>query len=254
MITQDISRLRDMELHTTGGDKLGKIHEIYEDTQSGRPEWALVKTGLLGIKSTFVPLHEANVEDDRVVVPYVKDQVKDAPSIDPDGSLSRDEERRLYRHYSLDWGESGERTTGSGEITTGTGGRFTREEPSGGGGDAMTRSEEELQVGTERRPAGGARLRKWVETEAETYAVPVQREEARIEREEITDENRDQALAGPEITDAEHEVTLMEEEPVVEKRVVPKERVRLTKDTTTDEEQVSGEVRKERIETDSDGR
>jgi uncharacterized protein (TIGR02271 family) len=250
MITQDISRLRDMELHTADGDKLGKIDEIYEDTQSGRPEWALVKTGLLGTKSTFVPLREADLDDDRVVVPYGKDQVKDAPSIDSDGSLSHDEERQLYQHYSLDWGgtQSGERTTG---------GRFTREETDRGDADdsgAMTRSEEELQVGTERRPAGGARLRKWVETETETHTVPVQREELRVEREEITDENRDQALAGSEITEAEHEVTLMEEEPVVEKRVVPKERVRLTKDTTTDEEQVSGEVRKERIETDSEGR
>jgi uncharacterized protein (TIGR02271 family) len=229
MITHDITRLRDMELHTTGGDKLGKIDEIYEDTQSGRPEWALVKTGLLGTKSTFVPLREADVEDDRVVVPYVKDQIKDAPGVDTDGKLSRDEERRLYEHYSLDWGGASD-------------------------DGAMTRSEEELHVGTERRPAGGARLRKWVETETETHTVPVQREEVRLEREEITEENRDQAMAGPEITEAEHEVTLMEEEPVVEKRVVPKERVRLTKDTTTDEEQVSGEVRKERIETDSEGR
>jgi uncharacterized protein (TIGR02271 family) len=249
MITQGISRLRDMELHTTGGDKLGKIDAIYEDTQSRRPEWALVKTGLLGTKSTFVPLREADVEDDRVVVPYSKDQVKDAPGIDPDGSLSPDEEQQLYRHYALDWGESS-------DITTGTGGRFSRGELDTGRGDddAMTRSEEELQVGTERRPAGGARLRKWVETETETHTVPVQREKVRVEREEITDENRDRALAGPEISEDEHEVTLMEEEPVVEKRVVPKERVRLSKDTTTDEEQVSGEVRKERIETDSDGR
>jgi stress response protein YsnF len=43
-------------------------------------------------------------------------------------------------------------------------------------------------------------------------------------------------------------VLLREEEPVVEKRAVPKERVRLDKDTVTGEERVAEEVRKEQIE------
>jgi stress response protein YsnF len=43
---------------------------------------------------------------------------------------------------------------------------------------------------------------------------------------------------------------LREEEPVVEKRAVPKERVRLDKDTVTEERQVAEEVRKEQIEVD----
>jgi stress response protein YsnF len=76
----------------------------------------------------------------------------------------------------------------------------------------------------------------------------VSREEARVDREPITDENVDEAAAGPEITESEHEVTLKEEEPVVEKRTVPKERVRLDKDVETGEEQVSEQVRKERID------
>ncbi len=104
----------------------------------------------------------------------------------------------------------------------------------------------------ERREAGRVRLRKWVETETETTTVPVERETARVEREPITDANVDQALSGPEISEAEHEVTLEAETPVVEKEVVPKERVRLDKDVITDEEQVSGEVRKERVDVNDD--
>jgi stress response protein YsnF len=49
-----------------------------------------------------------------------------------------------------------------------------------------------------------------------------------------------------------HEVVLHEEEPVVEKRAVPKERVRLDKDSVTEDAQVSEEVRKERIEAEGD--
>jgi stress response protein YsnF len=73
-----------------------------------------------------------------------------------------------------------------------------------------------------------------------------------VEREPITDTNRDAALTGPDITEAEHEVTLYEEEPVVEKRTVPKERVRLEKDVHADERTVSEEVRRERIEAEGD--
>jgi stress response protein YsnF len=78
--------------------------------------------------------------------------------------------------------------------------------------------------------------------------VPVQREDVRVDREPITDANRDAALDGPEISEEEHEVTLHTEEPVVEKRTVHKERVRLDKEVHTDEETVSEEVRKEHIE------
>jgi uncharacterized protein (TIGR02271 family) len=118
--------------------------------------------------------------------------------------------------------------------------------------DAMTRSEEELRVGTAKRERGRARLRKYVVTEEVEQTVPVQREEVRVEREPITDANADQAMDGPEISEEEHEVVLHEEEPVVEKRAVPKERVRMGKEARTDDAKVSEEVRKERIEADGD--
>ncbi|MEG9249850.1 PRC and DUF2382 domain-containing protein [Arthrobacter sp. Soc17.1.1.1] len=114
--------------------------------------------------------------------------------------------------------------------------------------DAMTRSEEQLHVGTERREAGRARLRKYVVTENVTQTVPVSREEVRVEREPITDANRGDAYDGPAISEEEHEVVLHAERPVVEKEAVPVERVRLDKETVTTNETVSGEVRKEEIE------
>ena len=50
-------------------------------------------------------------------------------------------------------------------------------------------------------------------TEQVEQTVPVQREEVRIERELITDENIDQAVSGPQISEEEHEVVLHEEQP-----------------------------------------
>ena len=91
-------------------------------------------------------------------------------------------------------------------------------------------------------------------TEDRQVTVAVRREEVRVEREPITDANLDAATSGPAISEEEHEVTLREEEVVVDKRAVPKERVRLDTETVTDERQVSEEVRKEQIELEGDDR
>ncbi len=114
----------------------------------------------------------------------------------------------------------------------------------------MTRSEERLEVGTAKQEVGRARLRKRVITETETRNVPVSHEEVRVEREPITDGNSGQALDGPGISEEEHEVVLNAEKPVVAKEAVPVERVRLDKETVTDEVQVTEDVRKEQIEVD----
>jgi uncharacterized protein (TIGR02271 family) len=226
---------------SSDGDKIGTLEEIYLDTDTGQPEWATVRTGLLGTQQSFVPLGDVDHRNGEVVVPYSKDRVKDAPSVDPDGQLSHEEEDRLYDHYGV--GRSGA-VDSEEQVGRDVSGPTTD--------DAMTRSEEELRVGTAERERGRARLRKYVVTEEVQQTVPVQREEVRVEREPITDANADQALDGPEISEEEHEVVLHEEEPVVEKRAVPKERVRMGKETRTDEAQVSEEVRKERIEADGD--
>jgi uncharacterized protein (TIGR02271 family) len=227
------------------GGRIGSIDAIYLDDDTGQPEWALVNTGLFGTKSSFVPLAQATEDHSDVRVPYDKQLVKDAPRIDPDGRLSEAEERRLWRHYGLDYDRTTRRrATGKDAVGRDTSGPTTD--------DAMTRSEEELRVGTAQRERGRVRLRKYVTTEQVQQTVPVQRERVRVEREPITDANRDAATSGPEISEAEHEVILREEEPVVQKRVVPKERVRLDKDTLTDEKRVAEELRKEQIDVDNE--
>jgi uncharacterized protein (TIGR02271 family) len=210
---------------------------------------------MFGSKQSFVPIQGATGGDvaSGIRVPFEKATVKDAPRIDPDGALSHDEERTLYEHYGRQYADYDQ---GSGVHTdeTRTAADTTRGERGDTSGpntdDAMTRSEEEMHVNTERQERGRARLRKYVVTEQVEKTVPVQREEVRIEREPITDANRDEALSGRDISEDEHEVVLHEERPVVDKKVVPKERVRMEKDTVREDRNVSGEVRKERIEAD----
>jgi uncharacterized protein (TIGR02271 family) len=255
MQKEDILQKRGDDLYDASGDKLGRVEEIYLDSDTGAPEWALVNTGLFGTKSTFVPLRDATEENGSLRVPYEKSQVKDAPKVDPDGELSQQQEAELYGHYGLEYSESrsdsGLPEGGAGTDATGTVGHDTSGPTTD---DAMTRSEEELRVGTTERESGRVRLRKYVVEDEVTQTVPVKREEVRVEREPITDGNVDAATAGPAISDEEHEVVLHEEEVVADKRAVPKERIRVDKDTVMDEQQVSETVRKEEIEVDDSGR
>jgi uncharacterized protein (TIGR02271 family) len=241
MDTQTITEMRGNDVLDRDGDKIGKLEEIFLDEHTGKPEWALVKTGLFGGRGTFVPLAQATMNGDGLQVPYEKSQVKDAPNIDADQQLSQQEETELYSFYGLEYGDS--EVGGPGQDVSGP-----------NTDSAMTRSEEELAVGKTQRETGRVRLKKYIVTDEVQQTVPVQREEVRVEREPITDANAGQALDGPGISEEEHEVTLHEEQVVTEKRTVPKERVRLDKDTVVDEQQVSEEVRKERIEVEGDGR
>ncbi|XTR52179.1 PRC and DUF2382 domain-containing protein [Pseudarthrobacter sp. So.54] len=243
-------------VYSSDGEKVGSIGQVYLDDQSGDPSFATVKTGMFGTSETFVPLAEASLKGNDLNVPYTKDQVKDAPRVEADGSITPEEEDALYRHYNLGGagtktGELQDRDTVSGHESTD---RDTVGHDTSGPttDDAMTRSEERLNVGTEKVEAGRMRLRKHVVTENVTTTVPVSREEVVLEREPITEENRGDAMVSPELSEEEHEVILHEERPVVTKETVPVERVRMGKETITDEQTVTEEVRKEQITTDGD--
>jgi uncharacterized protein (TIGR02271 family) len=280
--TMQPQELIDSAVVDPAGNKLGKVGNVYLADATHQPEWITVKTGLFGTKESFVPLSGAHTDKDGVHVRVDKDAVSDAPRIDADGHLSPEESAQLYQHYGLPVprtspdgrmdGRTGDRTQGRDPAMGGTGrgragmdaGRGRSEMDAKDRGragmdagtrgkpekDSMTRSEERLNVGTEQVETGHVRLRKYVVTEEQQVTVPVRHEEVRIEREPIKD-----GQAGAEIGEAEQDVVLHAEKPVVNKETVPVERARLRTETVTDEQTVSGKVRKEQFEvTDDEGK
>ncbi|QNE45396.1 DUF2382 domain-containing protein (plasmid) [Frigoribacterium sp. NBH87] len=251
------------------GKKIGSIGQVYLDDDGGQPAWITVNTGFFGSGESFAPLVDATVQGDDVHVAYSKDMVKDAPhSDDSDGHLSENQEADLYRYYSLDSARAGQplfdqddqTITGSDVETPGQSAGYDRDESGDVGhdtsgantDDAMTRSEERLHVGTRQQAAGKARLRKYIVSEQVTETVPVSHDEVRITREPITDANRGDALSGGDLTEEEHEVTLMADQVVTEKETVPVERIQLGTETVTEQQQVTEDVRHEEIEMDGD--
>ncbi|RIJ51210.1 DUF2382 domain-containing protein [Clavibacter lycopersici] len=268
--SNDIGSIVGAPVHDADGDKIGTVGQVYVDPTDESPVWATVKTGLFGTSESFVPLEGADWDRETLTVRHDKAKVKDAPRIDADGALGEQEEDALYAHYGMGGGSSRNPT----DDAAGTQGLFDQDEHAGVDGDrradvdgagtvghdtsgpttddAMTRSEEQLHVGTERVETGRARLRKHIVTEQQTVTVPVSHEEVRLEREPITDANVGSATRGPDLSEEEHEVVLTEERPVVQMETVPVERVKLGTETVTDERTVTEDVRHEEIEIDGD--
>ena len=227
-----MSRIRLDELHgqpvyDNAGEKIGSVEEIYYDPASRSPEWIGIGTGFLGTKRVLVPVEGASAREDGLVVAYSKDHVKDGPDVD-DEELSDEREAELTAHYGLG------------------GARASRPAPTDSD-QAVTRSEEEIEVGSRPVEAGTARLRKWVETEPVALDVELRREVAHVTRERI-----DQPVADHEFTEEQIDVPLHAEKPVVQKQTVAKERIGLEKDVQTEKKTVQDEVKKERVEVEGD--
>ncbi|GAB3129339.1 PRC and DUF2382 domain-containing protein [Tsukamurella serpentis] len=271
MANNNLSSLANSTVYDRDGEKVGKVEQVYIDGETQYPTWVAAKTGWFG-SASLVPLSGARHSEDRIDVVATKDQIKDAPHLDTDEGISEAQQNELFQHYGLTretagWDTYGKHaddgsTANSGSTATGstaTGSAAGVGAATGAAAGAtddrrsatptdtdssVVRSEERLNVGTERVATGRARLRKYVVTEEKTVTVPVTREHVEVVREPITG-----AEAGDvEIGDGTAEVTLHEDRVVTDKETVPVERVGLQVNTEQGKQTVSDTVRKERVE------
>lgn len=258
------------------GDKVGKVGQLFVDSNSGEPTFVAVNTGLFGRNSSLVPLAGAKLNNEELHVAHTKDEISDAPNIsDTDEGLEPEEEERLYKHYGLttqdsaqtqtsDRGNAAQAGTGAAAGTAaGTTGRReetaktsaetkktsadTGKKPVTSDDGSVIRSEEQLNVNKEKVASGRARLRKYVVEDTETVEVPVSREEVKVEREKLSPEEA-KKLGNTRIGEENADVVLHEEQVNVDKETVPVEKVNLNKETVTDKEKVSEDLKKERVE------
>jgi uncharacterized protein (TIGR02271 family) len=114
----------------------------------------------------------------------------------------------------------------------------------------MKLSEEQLKIGKREVEAGGVRLRKIVRTETVNQPVELKREEIVIERVPASGT----ATTGAAFENEDVFIPLRREEAVVEKEAHVREEVRVSKKATTEQQNVSGEVRKEDVEIEQEGK
>lgn len=249
----DANNLNDLigaDVYGSDDHKIGSVGQVYVDSETQTATWVTIKTGLFGTSENFAPLDDASFDGNDVRVAYTKDKVTDAPQISSDGNISHEEEDALYAYYGNGaptpaaplYDQDADRGTDTPRETEG----YDTSAPTTD--EAMTRSEEQLHVGTEKVETGRARLRKHIVTEQVTKTVPVSHEEVTVTREPITEANIGDAMAGGDLTSEEHEVVLTGERVVTSKETVPVERVSLGTETVTEQQQITEDVSHEEIE------
>jgi uncharacterized protein (TIGR02271 family) len=273
----------------TGGDGqvVGTVEQVFNDDADGRPVWALIRAGK---KDKFVPLGGSRVTKDGLSVPFDTKLIMSSPEVDAGQHMSAAQADQLNRHFGLTVpqqagepdvpgqggqqdlsgrseqqdisGQAGQQQ-GQQDISGRAGQRDTRggqpdrstqagQQDTGAplAGEWLTRSEERVDVGTEMLETGRARLHKYVDTEPVEQAVHVYHEEVEIERIPITPDDQ---VSGATMAEDQQEVILHEERAVFRKEAVPVERVRLVVRRVEEDRTFRDEVRKERIEVESDG-
>lgn len=222
------SSLAGLEVVDRRGERLGRVRQVYRD--GAELGWVGVRGNLFGTEEVLVPLGGAVLEDDVIGVTVHRSRFQAAPRRRPDAELHDDERDQLREYWAEEPAEEPEPAA---------------EAPVPEEAGVMTAFQERLHVETERVPRSRVRLQKVVVTEQRTLTVPVRREEYRLIREPITDA---EPVAGGAIGADEQEVVLYEERVVVTTEVVPVERIRLVKEEVVETREISGEVRRERID------
>ncbi len=153
-----------LDVYGSSGEKIGEVSDIYIDDATNRPQWLTIEGGWFGMNHHFAPIEGAEYRSGNLHVPFTKEQIKDAPSVDADNDhLDPGEETRLYTHYKL------ERSTAKPpHADTDTDTARTHA--------AVVRTEEQPKVDTNTRDAGTVTLRRYVVTDDVDLSAPVRKE------------------------------------------------------------------------------
>ncbi len=235
-LARDIEKARSEEWPVYGSDGalIGRVDGVFQDYRTGQPAWVRVRSEADASQRRLVPAEGLTVASGAVRVRYTPALVFSTPRIEGD-EIGADTERVLLDRYGL------ERPDPTAETVVEPGVGTEREDSS------IVRSEEELVVDKRTVEAGRVSLRKWVETEPVTQEIELVRETGRVVREPI-----DRVVEDGDVEEAEIEITFYVEEPVVEKRLVARERIFLEKDVERYVETVSDTVRVERVDVEGD--
>lgn len=256
-----IRELLNATAYDVNGDKLGSVEDVYINEASKQPDFIKVSHGLFGMSSSLVPLRGHSFDGEKVTLAFAKDLVKDAPQISEDALLEPEDQKELYSYYGLTNVESktsyfDEDAQGSevedrqalvDEHQTERKDAHVAQDTASADNELIL-SEERLSADTQREAVGKAHLRKYVVHETRTIDVPVSREEVRIERTPISEDEAAQ-LGEHTIAEDNASVTLYADKVNVSKTSVPVEKVSLGKETVEETRQVSADVAHEELDT-----
>src|ERR1700712_1532304 len=137
------------------GSKIGKNADLHDDESGGAPIFATVHTGLFGTKATFVPMTQAELQGDDVVVPFDKETVKGAPNVQADEDVSPQEEQEIFSYYGLTGSSSGSQGSSGAQGSTGNAGAAGTAGYAAGGQETAGRQSADTGHATEGHDTSG---------------------------------------------------------------------------------------------------
>lgn len=251
--TAEAQRMTGYDVLDKNDHDVGNVTAIWTD-RTGRPAFIGVRTFWVVGRTHVVPGYTAEVNHPRkhIRLPFTDEDVKNAPTFDPDADLTLDDERKILDYY---------RTRGAGlpefqpEAERAQTEAPARPQPESAEHAEEARiplHEEELEVGKRRVEAGGIRLRKIIRTETVQQPVDLKREEIQVERVPAGESRLaegEKAFEGEDIY-----IPVYREEAVAQKTTRVTGEVRARKTEETEQQTVSGEVRKEEVDVEDQRR
>ena len=250
------------------GLAIGIVEQVFRDDVDGTPSWARVRSAK-GLH--FVPLAGSRMTSSGgLSVPFDSQTIMTEPGMNVDRHMSAEQEEQLRSYFGMgvpaqrmgeaqpetaqpqpaqtEHAQPMEATRPESYAASGQPSPAPGMETASSGQGWLTRCEERFAVNLEPRESGRVRLHKYVDSEPIQETVTVYREEYAIERVPVSSDDQISAEMGESV----QEVILHETRPIVTKETVPIERVRLSVRTVEDEQTVTGELIRERIEIESE--
>lgn len=240
------------------GRPYGTLEELFVGRHTGAPEFGIVsvpRPGEPGTKRVAVPLETARPHGDVVVLPLAPDRVSEAPEVQRTvESIPPDAGERIVAFFA--GAHQQDVTAQHDEVTAATASIAPDALDDRDEVDEVdvTVSEEELVVDKEARATERVHLRKIIVEEEVTVTVTLRHEELRIERVPVERpavadvDHLERGNGDAQLVEGELEFVLLAEEPVVQKRIVPVERIKVARDTIVEQRRITDHVRKERVE------
>ncbi|OLT05092.1 hypothetical protein BJF77_16760 [Kocuria sp. CNJ-770] len=241
MATYDVNALLSATAYDSDGDKIGKVEQVFLDDNTEEVTFVTVNTGLFGTKESFVPVEGARQDGDRLVLPYAKGVVKDAPNVDADQHLSPAEEEEIYRYYKMNYsGTGGDRDTRTDYATTDYTGTGTTGRDAG----------DTLDTDRNAVPGGGTAGYAEVDRDAtdRNSTAGIADVDRSVTDRDLTDRDRDLTDRDRDLTDRDDTGVVRHEEQLhVGKEQQETGRARLRKYVVTEHETVDVPVEREEV-------
>jgi len=97
---EDVREWVGYRIDEVSGHSVAKVEGLFVDQETGEPAWVLAKLGRFG-KVVPISIRECAAAAGRIWVPHDREVIRNAPAIDPEMPLNREQELQVLSYYGI---------------------------------------------------------------------------------------------------------------------------------------------------------